>query len=54
MTSPVTRYKTSDVSYETAFIMPPKRTLENLPEPNNDRVSIKKIASSLQAVWRFS
>lgn len=54
MTSPVTRSKTSDFSYETAFIMPSKRTLENLPEPNNERVSIKSIPSSLQAVWRFS
>jgi hypothetical protein len=34
--------------------MPKKRTLENLPQPNNDRVKIKEIPWSLQAVWRFS
>jgi hypothetical protein len=43
MTSPVTREKITDTMYETAFIMPKKRTLENLPQPNNDRVKIKEI-----------
>jgi hypothetical protein len=54
MTSPVTREKISDVSYETAFIMPSEWTMETLPEPNNEKVSIKQLASSLRAVWRFS
>jgi len=54
MTSPVTREQLTESSYETAFIMPQWRTLENLPEPTNDRVTIKKIPWSLQAVWRFS
>jgi len=54
MTSPVIREKLSENSYETAFIMPKWRTLETLPKPTNDRVTIKKIPWSLQAVWRFS
>jgi hypothetical protein len=28
--------------------------METLPEPNNEKVSIKQLASSLRAVWRFS
>jgi hypothetical protein len=54
MTSPVVRSQLSDSTYETAFIMPSKRTLDTVPEPNNDRVSLTTTPSSLQAVWKFS
>lgn len=54
MTSPVTRSQINEWSYESAFIMPEGRTLNTLPLPNNDRVQIKEMPWSLQAVWRFS
>lgn len=54
MTSPVVREQLNDSSYETAFIMPDGWTMKTLPDPNNDRVEIKEIPWSLQAVWRFS
>ncbi len=54
MTSPVTREKIANNQYETAFIMPQWRTLDNLPNPNNDRVSLKEIPWWLYAVRKFS
>jgi hypothetical protein len=43
MTSPVTRTQKAALQYETAFIMPSERTMDNLPSPNNDRITIKEI-----------
>lgn len=54
MTSPVIRTWIDEYSYETAFIMPSGWTLESLPTPNNDRVTIKTIPASLKAVKKFS
>lgn len=54
MTSPVTRTQIDQNMYETAFIMPLWRTLDTLPLPNNQRVQIKTLPSSLKAVRRFS
>ena len=54
MTSPVTRVAIDDSRYETAFIMPSGWTMESLPTPNNDRITIKTIPSSLKAVKKFS
>ena len=54
MTSPVTRFQIDASTYETAFIVPDWWTMETLPEPNTDRITIKEIPWSLMAVWRFS
>lgn len=54
MTSPVTRTQVNESTYETAFIMPSWWTVDSLPSPNNDRITIKTIPWSLKAVKRFS
>lgn len=54
MTSPVMRMPLDSSSYETAFIMPSRWTMETLPRPNTDRISFKKNPWSLKAVRRFS
>ncbi len=54
MTSPVTRTQLDQNSYESAFIMPSWWTMNTLPVPNNERITIKTIPSSLKAVKRFS
>jgi len=53
MTSPVTRTQLDASSYETAFVMPTGWTMDTLPVPNNDRITIKTIPWSLKAVKRF-
>ncbi len=54
MTSPVMRIPLDTSSYETAFIMPNKRTMENLPRANTSRISFKEVPWSLKAVRKFS
>ena len=54
MTSPVTRTAIDENTYETAFIMPSGWTMDSLPTPNNSRVWIRTIPSSLKAVKKFS
>ncbi len=54
MTSPVTRTQLTPSTYETAFIMPSWRTLNSLPSPNNDRITIRTLPWSLKAVRKFS
>lgn len=53
MTAPVTRTEVADGTFETAFIMPAKRTMETLPVPNNDAISIKETTPSRKAVRTF-
>ena len=54
MTSPVTRTQLDASTYETAFIMPNWWTMETLPSPNTDRITLKNLPWSLKAVRRFS
>lgn len=54
MTSPVTRTQLDETTYETAFIMPSGWTMDSLPIPNNERITIKTIPWSLKAVRKFS
>lgn len=53
MTAPVINQEVATGVYETAFIMPSKRTLDTLPEPVHDQIEIKKLAATTKAVWRF-
>jgi hypothetical protein len=53
MTAPVTSKEIDAGVYETAFTMPSERTMDSLPTPNNDKVTLKEIPSSMKAVWTF-
>ncbi len=53
MTAPVDRSKTND-TWTIAFTMPSEYTLKTLPQPNNERVKIREVASTRFAVMRFS
>lgn len=54
MTSPVMRMPLDTSSYETAFIMPGQWTMQTLPQPNTNRITLKQVPGSLKAVKRFS
>lgn len=41
MTAPVITSKLEDQTYAIAFTMPSKYSIDNLPKPNNDEISIK-------------
>jgi hypothetical protein len=53
MTAPVTQSK-SDGAWVVRFTMPSGYTLETLPEPNDQRVKLRKIAPARFVVIRFS
>ncbi len=50
ITSPVEEGRT----YRIAFTMPSKYTLENLPEPANERISFRKVSRHEVAALQFS
>ena len=55
MTAPVTSAKVGeDKKYLISFTMPSKYTLETLPEPVNQTISINKVAPHKAAVLKFS
>ena len=54
MTAPVTSEEIGEWVYETAFIMPSEWTMDTLPVPNNDDVTLKELPQELKAVWTFS
>jgi len=39
--------------YETSFTMPSGRTMDTLPIPNNNQVTLKEIPSTMKVVWTF-
>ena len=53
MTAPVGQIKNSS-GYLIQFTMPIKFTMETLPEPNDQRVQIRKIPSRKVSVYRYS
>ena len=53
MTAPVQQQSTGR-SWQISFVMPSKYSMESLPEPNNDRVRLKKILSKKFIVIKFS
>ena len=53
MTAPVQQQSTGR-SWRVSFVMPSKYSMESLPEPNNDRVRLKKILSKKFIVIKFS
>lgn len=53
MTAPVERSLSSETNY-MAFYMPEKMTLESLPQPNDNSVTLHEIAARTVAVMRFS
>ena len=55
MTSPVTSSPVEEgKKYIIAFTMPSKYTLESLPEPENKRISFRKVSKQKVAALRFS
>jgi len=58
MTAPVRQAPASGdedkEKYVISFVMPAKYTMENIPEPNDSRVKIRKVPSQLVAVRQYS
>lgn len=54
MTAPVGLSQTADKHYQISFVMPKSYTLETLPKPNNEAVSLKLMPASKMAVLSFS
>jgi effector-binding domain-containing protein len=54
MTAPVTRSVAGDDVWTVSFVMPSKWTMDTLPVPNNQDVSIKEVPGELMATVRFS
>jgi hypothetical protein len=53
MTAPVLTQSSADDKYLVSFTMPSKWTMETLPVPNNDRITIVEQDSLRKAIWRF-
>lgn len=54
MAAPVTEEKQEDNIHRISFTMPHNYTLDNLPEPNDQRIIFKEIKNQRVAVLRFS
>lgn len=54
MTAPVTQSATESGDWAVRFIMPSKYTLETLPEPANDEVTLREVPPRRMAAIRFS
>jgi effector-binding domain-containing protein len=53
MTAPVQQQSTG-TTWKVSFVMPAGYSMESLPKPNNDRVTLQEIAASKLIVIRFS
>jgi hypothetical protein len=53
MTTPVESAPADQGCYTVVFTMPSKYTLENLPEPDDARVTIRRVPPKLMATARF-
>ncbi len=54
MTAPVSATTTGDGTYRVTFTMPPGSTLETLPEPDDERVTLEAVPGRDFAALRFS
>ena len=54
MTAPVTRVSNPDDTWTVAFVMPAEWTMETLPVPNNEDVTLREEPARLMATVRFS
>lgn len=54
MTAPVTSEEDANGEFTTAFVMPSKYTMENIPLPVNDRVILEEVPAKTMAVHTFS
>jgi hypothetical protein len=54
MTAPVAQYQTPDDRWTIRFFMPSKWTLETLPTPDDDTVSLVSVPAETVAVLRFT
>ncbi len=54
MTAPVTLEKSGAEAYRVHFVMPAKYTMQTLPKPKNDRVTLREVAGQKMAALRFS
>jgi DNA gyrase inhibitor GyrI len=53
MTAPVQQQSTGN-TWQVSFVMPSQYSMETLPKPNNDRVTLKEIPAKQFIVIRFS
>ena len=54
MTAPVTRVANPDDTWTVAFVMPKEWTMETLPIPNNENVTLREEPGQLMATVKFS
>ncbi len=54
MTAPVQQQTAGDSSWRVSFVMPSQYSMKTLPEPNNDRVTLKEIPCKRFVVITFS
>lgn len=54
MTVPVLEESSGDTSRTISFVLPSKYSLESLPTPNNDRVTLREVSSFKAAALSFS
>lgn len=54
MTAPVTQKQLKDNAWSITFTMPREYSLETLPRPNSDQVTLRQLPASKFAVVRFS
>ena len=54
MTAPVTRVANPDDTWTVAFVMPAEWTMETLPIPNNEDVTLREEPGQLMATIKFS
>lgn len=53
MTAPVTQ-QSSEQGYLVQFVMPARYTMDNIPQPTDNQVTIRQLEPRLMAVHRFS
>ncbi len=54
MTVPVLEAQTNNATRTIAFVLPSKYTLDTLPTPNNDLVTLREVGAQKVAVLRFT
>lgn len=54
MTAPVLRTESERGDWVVAFVMPPKWTMQTLPEPNNNNVTLREVPGELIATIQFN
>tara|TARA_R110002073_G_scaffold76656_31_gene186131 strand:+ start:584 stop:1150 length:567 start_codon:yes stop_codon:yes gene_type:complete len=54
MTAPVTTTPGEDGRWTVAFVMPPEWTMDTLPEPDNDAITLREVPGKRIAAIRFN